>query len=757
MNYKHRLAILRANTRESVHAQARILLPEEWETKTLSVSLAERKAEAIKKILDHMPLYIGEQELIVGTRTVYGSTPETGQNMSCFDYVALPPYVSEEDVTYFGFNHENVTKAHYAPDFSIVLECGIDGILQRTRKFMETYTLQDQKEFGNTVLIVYTGLKNLITHYSDYAQQLAEAEKEEKRKEELREIGIICKHIASKPAGNLREACQLFWFLYMATIIENFQFVNYGRIDQTLAPYIQGETDDELTEIMGCLMLKMYDQYNLILADKSLMGKFSAQHNITIGGVKRDGSDGCNRITKAILAALRETRLPDPLVSVRVNSNAPDWLLLMSARLSVEGMNCIAFYNDDLVVDSLHHAGLTIEDARDYGFGLCQDILIPGRGDHYCSAGVNLSVKLLDTLEQIETEPADYQEFFNIYMENVLGELRKNLQRYNDWEYAILEYNKGNRDVFFDYVKSGRINVDEPFPGIGSAQAATNNSDDSKKELYIQTLMSPLPFTSSLYHGCLESGVDVTRCGCINRDRGVMILGPVVAFNSLAALKKVVFEERRYTLAEVKAALKANWNGYEKMRQYLWNAPKWGNNEDYVDRDAVRIVEMACQVIGEYKTPGGGNHLSGVHQPHPVFAGRTLPATPEGRFAGTPIPVTLSPENGTLKKSAAEAMKSVSKLNSRWLQWNSCLMLQYYSSTFGEADGPEKFAGLIKAYHKLGGIQHQPNVVDISQLKDAQVHPENYKDLTIRMWGVSAHFVDLPRDIQDEFISRYEN
>lgn len=749
------ITALRKDMLLTKHACARIPLPKEWTTKDLPYSLAERKAYAIKMIFEQMPLYIGEHELIVGTRTIYGKTDETWKSQSCYDYNAMPSYVNQADIAYFGFNHEFVSKAHYTPDYSIVLNIGINGLLKKLDDQIEKYQLEDQIQFAKSVKIVYSGLQILIKRYANYALELAE-KASENRKKELNEIAEVCNNISENPASNIREACQMFWFLYLGTIIENFQFVNFGRIDQMLFSFVKKETIEELTELTGSLLLKMYDQYDLILVDKNLMGKYSAQHNITIGGVKRDGTNGCNIVTKAILLALHQTRLPEPLVSVRVNKTAPDWFLKLASELTVSGMNCMAYYHDEQVIDSLNHAGIQLEDARDYGFGLCQDILIPGRGDHYCSGGVNLTVVFLATLRELKDKELTYQQFFDSYKQNVIREVDHNLQAYNYWENAILQYNNGNKTCFFDSMKQGLFSPDEPALGITSAQAARNEQDQSgSTELYIQSLMSPLPFTSAMYHGCIDNGIDLTRCGCKNKDKGVMILSPVIAFNGLAALKKVVFQDKRCKLKDVANALDQNFEGYEVLRQYLWNAPKWCNDDDFVDQDAVELIHITAKEIQKFKTPYGGRHLSGIHQPHPVFAGRTMPATPEGRFAGTPIPVTISPENGTLKDGPAGAMKSAAKINSRDLQWNSCLMLQYYSSTFGENDGAQKFAKLLKAYFKLGGVQHQPNVVDVDKLKDAQIHPENYKDLIIRMWGVSAHFVDLPKDVQDEFIARF--
>lgn len=749
-----RLTFLRQQTTNTTHGIARICIPDSWQTKGLPVSLAQRKAYAIKAVLDNMPVWIGEEELIVGTRSVYGKTEKTGENLSEYDYWALPHYVNETDISYFGYNQEFISKAHYTPAFDIVINSGINNLCKNIEKTQ--YQLDDQKEFADSVLIVYKGLVNLIDRYADEALMQAHKSKG-KRKEELHIIAENCRFIKANKPETLMQAAQLYWFLYLACIIENFQFVNYGRIDQILNPFISNESDSEIKDIMGCLILKMYDQYDLILVDKNLMGRFSAQHNITIGGKTRDGQNACNRITKGILEALKITNLPEPLISVRVSKDSPEWYMRLAADLTVNGMNCMAYYNDELVTSSLINAGINTEDARDYAFGLCQDILIPGRGDHYCCGGTNLTLVLLKTLKDSINLNLTYDEFFSKYIEDIKNDIDKKLTSYNYWEEAIKEYNQGNKDLYFKYIEEGKIIADEPARGLNAAQAARNETDElARKELYIQSLMSPLPFTSSLYHGCMESGTDITRCGCINKDKGYMLLGPVIAFNSLAALKLNVFIKKLYTLAQINEAMENNWENNEIMRQRMWNTEKWCNDIDFVDNDAVILINKAAKQIQNFPKPYGGHYLSGIHQPHPVFAGRSMPATPEGRFSGTPIPVTLSPENGTLKDGPAGALKSAAKINHFNLQWNSCVMLQYYSSTFDTDDGSNKFISILNAYHKLGGIQHQPNVVDLEQLKDAQIHPEEYKDLIIRMWGVSAHFVDLPKDVQDEFISRFD-
>ncbi len=750
-----RTAFLKEHMREAAHKVARISMPRDWDVSGLDLSLSERKAAAIAMIFDRMPLYIGERELIVGTRTVYGDPGDDSGDQSYFDYQALPHYVNQADREFFGFDMEYATQAHYAPDFSIILTKGIGGLLAEARIGAERGDIPEvRREFYRGEILALEGLSRLISRYAEYARQMSEAAQGEARLD-LERIAKICASIAKDPPRDYYQACQLFWFAYLGCIVENFQFINYGRIDQVLGPFA-GSLDEAMEQqLTECLLLKMSDMYDIKLLDRTLMGVYSAQHNITIGGVTRDGKDAANAVTRMVLKGLAQTRMPEPLVSVRIASVNAHWLREMACALSVQGLNCVNYYNDDLYVESLHLAGLSIEDARDYGIGLCQDVLIPGRGDHYCSGGVNMIFVLMDVLKKHRCA-GNYAEVKEAYLESIRSEIRKNIAHYNRWESAVMAFNDGDPKPFVEGYQKGLFDVFAPAQGLASAQSARNQAEASRSEIYVHSLMSPLPITSALYHGCMEKGIDIARGGCSNGDKGFMVLTPVLAANSLVAIKKVVFEEKLATLDEVVRACEENFLDREVLRQRLWNAPKWGNDDDYADREAVDIFSCALDEINSHGTPKGGRHLGGLHQPHPVFAGRNIPATPNGRLAGTPISVTISPENGTLRYGPTAAMRSATKIDWRKVKWNNCLMLQYYASAFRGADGVSKLWSLTETFFSLGGMQHQPNIVDVEDLKRAQVAPENYRDLIIRMWGVSAYFVDLPRDVQDEFIARYD-
>ncbi len=724
-----RTEFLRKNARAGAHKAARAAMPECWSAVNLPGGIAERKAQAMAMLFDNMPLYIGEQELVVGSRTLYGHRNEF-LDRSDMEIIAMPHYLTDADRAEFGgADGEFSTKSHYAPDFGRILRLGIGGVLDTARDSMERQDSPLKKGWLNAVVIAYEAVSRWILRYAEYAGELA-GTADGARKGELLRIAETCRHIAHRPPRDFYEAVQLFWFASLAAIVENFRWVNYGRVDQFLFPYYDTVPPEEAQQLVDYLLLKMYDGSDI---KSEYFGGQEGQLNITLGGVTPDGKDAVNPLTYAFLDAAGRTRLPEPEISCRIHSLNPPEFLTRCAALSVSGVNCIAYYNDDQFIASMTAAGIPEDAARDYGFDLCQDITIPGKADFYTSGSVDLGRCLLTAMRKTPDGGA-FPEFLAGYKAVIAESIRDGISQYNLRERAVREYVAGSPDFLREQAEAGAL----PW------QAAA-------------PLMSPLPITSALFDGCLESGTDLCWFGCPIPDRGYMVSDLVVGINGLAALRKRVFEEQRFPLSEVLAACDRNFEGQEALRQLLWTAPKWGNDDDFVDLPAKEVIEFACGEILKYRTPSGARHLAGIHQPHPVGDGWGLPATPEGRKAGEPIPVTLSPENGTMVNGATAAFRSAAKIDPMCYQWNNCLMLQYFASVFQANSGAELFARLVQNYFAIGGGQHQPNVVNVEDLKAAQLHPADYQDLIVRMWGVSAHFVSLPREVQDEFIARFDN
>lgn len=269
--------------------------------------------------------------------------------------------------------------------------------------------------------------------------------------------------------------------------------------------------------------------------------------------------------------------------------------------------------------------------------------------------------------------------------------------------------------------------------------------------------MCPLPFLSALYHGCIERAADLTYVTLPLPNKGIFFGTATEAINSLAAIKKAVYTDRRFTLEQVYEACASNYAEAtgELIRTVLWNCPKWGNDDPFVDDIAKDVLERCLKECMKYETYPGARVLGGIHQPHPVWVGQKLMATPEGRKAGRAVAVTLTPESGTMNNGPTAALSSAAKIDPMLVQWNYCVMVNYFASVFRGNNGAEVFRSLLEGYFRAGGLQHQPNVSDAEELKQAQQKPEKYKDLIVRLWGVSARFVDIPKNLQDEMIERF--
>lgn len=705
---------------------------------TLSVaeekcSLPERRALALNAVFKNMPIYIGEKELIVGTRTLYSPNKGNEDGHSIFSYTINThiPYLNEQETELFGCNQSYYNKTHYTPDFSIILEKGIDGIINDAEKRRTDDGLNSVNvEFLSSVIIAYNGLKNMINRYASEAMTLSELATGEE-KSELLEIARICKKISGDKPDTFREAVQLLWFTHLGTIIESFQFINYGRLDVILGKYLKDTPREEAQQIIECLLLKMYDQADLIT---TYLGTYAAQLVVTLGGVLPNGENAVNDVTMLFLEAIGKTRLPEPEFNLRVNSKNPPEFLDKAAELTISGCNFVSYYNDDLFVKSLNVAGLPIEYARDYGFDLCQDINIPGKGDFYTIGSPSMAGKLMEVLKN-KRDFASFEEFFETYKSELAVNIASNVNYYNACEEHLNLYAKGNFGEYFDGIK----NHHKPIDRLRCSP------------------MSPLPLLSALYHGSIENALDIIFEPYPVKEKGIFFGTATEAINSLAAIKKTVYDDKLFTLDRVYEACVSNFDGDDGMyiKNILWNCPKWGNDDDFVDSIAKDILEFCLMECRKYKTYFGAQVLAGIHQPHPVLIGKSLMATPEGRGSGTPVAVTLTPESGTMKNGPTAVLRSASKIDPMLVQWNYCVMVNYYSSVFKGNDGKEIFKTLLNGYFKAGGLQHQPNISDVEVLKKAQLKPEKYKDLIVRLWGVSAHFVDLPKELQDEMISRF--
>ena len=696
---------LREKMRTAEHARHRIMIPSEWTTSQLNMPLVERKAAALAIMFERMPIFIEDGELIVGARTVYSPTRERNgdkANQSNVDRHAFPPYATDEEKRRFDASYsEGSSKGHYVPGFAVLLRSGIKGIMSQCKNRLIDEPVDSKRSFLRAVRISYEGFSRLILRYAELANDMASAARHP-RADELLNISTVCSKIAKEPPDTFHEALQLYWFVYIGMAMENYSLISYGRFDQFMEPYLHAENPDYAQKLLECFFIKLNDEADIDCGEVT----YGGSNNIILGGTTRAGADATNGLTYACLDAFDSLRLAAPQFNIRLSRRSPEPLLKRACELSSSGLNQIAFYNDETVIESLTGAGIAVEDARDYALDACQDILIDGKSDPFLGGQVALTQTLLEVLEGIG-DGLTFEDF-------------------------IAEYKNAISVRVVEQVEAYR-RVEE------------RNADGC---------ISPLPFLSATMQGCIERGRDITGGGLADQSKGFFITSPVNAINSLAAIRTVVYRNRGATLSEIRSACKANFVGFEKLRAALLAAPKWGNDIDSVDSVAKDILEFSCREILKHKTSSGAPFLAGIHQPHPVGAGRMIPATPDGRTAHSPIPVGLSPANGTDVNGPTAVVKSVTKLDHMLCQWNHTLMIQLPPSVLRDPSGRERYESLIKTYFHLGGIELQVNVLDADVLKAAQQEPVSYKDIIVRIWGMSTYFVEIGREYQNDIIAR---
>lgn len=730
-----RIEFLKGETLSGRNKIARAPLPSsELDCRSEAGSIPVRKAKAEARVFEKMPLFIGEGELIVGTRTLYypRSGNEDGHDKTFYNIDSFHKYLTKEDIEKFGKDYSRTNKKHYTPDLSIVVDSGIGGVIAAFEERKNDKSLGGHNlDFLDSVITVYRGLSRLVERYAEYASELSAVAKSDTDRARLEKISEVCSHIKLYPPRNFYEAVQLLWFAHLGTIIESGSFICYGRLDVILEKYIGDTSDDDALELLECLLLKMYDQADI--KDGSSIAQHEGQLVVTLGGVLPDGENAVGRVSMLFLDAIGEIMLPDPEFNLRISKKNPPEFLDKAASLTVRGANFISYYNDDLFVESLIGAGLSPEDARSYGFDLCQDMNVPGKASTWCLVNFCLARNLLSLLD----ERVDYDSFdalLSDFKKRMKSKIASAVADYNLGAEIMALYRDGKEEEYFNELKKHGL---EP-QWFGRSPAC------------------PLPYLSGMFHGTCKLAQDMIYDTYPIKHKGAMLGSSVEAVNSLAAIKKVVFDEKLYTLEEIREACKNNFaSSKEKIiRARLKAAPKWGNDDLYVDSIAKDFLEFCLQEFTKHRVYGGGRLLSGIHQPHPVTTGYIIGATPDGRGAKEPIAVTMTPQNGTMKSGATAALKSASVFDPMLIQWNFCIMINYYSSVFDTPDGKENFKNLLTTYFNRGGMQHQPNIMDKETLIKAQAAPEEHKDLIVRLWGVSAHFVDLPRDIQNELIER---
>ena len=567
--------------------------------------------------------------------------------------------------------------------------------------------------------------------HADLAEKMAAEEKDETRKAELLKIADVCRWVPAHAPRDFWEAVQMYWFVHLATITElnGWDAMSPGHLDQHLGPfYEKGLADgtltrDEAKELLACLFIKVNNTPAPpkvgVTAKES--GTYNDFTNINLAGLKRDGTDGSNEVTYICLELFNELRLLQPQGNIQVSERTPDNVIRAAARVFRNGMGYPSVFNADMVIQEQMRVGKSLEDAREGGTSGCIETGCSGKEAYLLHGYLNVP-KLL---EYVLSNGVDLLTGKQVSIKT--GEL-SDFKTFDDL-YAAFEKQMA-------YVVETKIGVDNYL----RYQYATNMA---------------ATYLSCVINDCIKNGKDYYNGGPRYNSDYIQCCGIGTITDSLSAIKKHVYDEGTYTLEELVAAMKDNWEGHEAMRLTLWNkTPFFGNDDDYADDIMRRVYDSLFRNIdGKHSILGPTYHLNMLSTTCHNYFGQKLAATPNGRFSGMPESDGTSPSHGADRHGPTAVVKSLGKMD-QVKSGGTLLNQRFLPSVLAGEEGIEGVKNLIRAYFKLGGHHIQFNVVDEATLRDAQAHPDNYRGLLVRVAGYSDYFVDLDNYQQEEIIAR---
>ena len=562
-----------------------------------------------------------------------------------------------------------------------------------------------------------------------------------RRVAELRKIADVCRWVPAHAPRDLWEAIQMYWFVHLGTVTElnGWDSMNPGHIDQHLFPFYQkGLADGTLTrdqakELISCLWIKFNNQPAPPKVGVTALesGTYNDFTNINIGGVDREGHSAANEISYMILEIQEELHELQPGLSIHIAENTPDEFLMAGLKVIRQGHGYPSIFNPDTYVKEMIRAGKSLEDAREGGCSGCIEVGAFGK-EAYLLTGYLNTPKILEITLNNGIDPETGK--------------RLGLETGDPRQFKTFEelYDAWHRQM--EYFVNLKLSV--------------NNYIERMFSLY-----APATFLSLYIDDCIEKGRDYYSGGARYNTTYIQCTGLGTITDCFTTFKKHVFEDHRYTMDEILQACAANWGAQDsptselqKMRHYIRNhTPFFGNDDEYADSIAVRVYEDLVRAIeGRPNTRGGKTHLNMLSTTCHNYFGSVCGATPNGRLAHFAISDGTSPAHGSDSHGPTAVIKSLGKLD-QTKSGGTLLNVRFTPQLFKRDEDISKCASLIRTYFKFGGHHIQFNIIDTQTLLDAQKHPDEYKDLLVRVAGYSDYFNDMTEQLQNEIIARTEN
>ena len=807
---------------------ARARLVTESYKETEGEPIITRRAKAFAHILRNIPIIIRDDELIVGSSTI---APRGCQTFPEFSYEWLEaeldtvatrtadPFdiaektkaeLKEADKYWKGKTTSELATSYMAPEairaiehniftpgnyfyngvghvtvkYWEVLEIGFEGIMGKAQAELDHCNVGDgdyarKSHFLEAVILSCQAVMDYAARYAKLAQEMADQTSDPVRKQELLIISANCSRVPAKGAQSFYEACQSFWFVQQLIQMESSgHSISPGRFDQYMYPYYKKDMEQGIItrefaqELMDCIWVKFNDLNKCRdAASAEGFAGYSLFQNLIAGGQNKEGEDVTNDLSIMCIQASMHVHLPAPSLSVRVWNGSPHEFLIKAAELTRTGIGLPAYYNDEVIIPALQNRGLSLEDARDYNIIGCVEPQKAGKTEGWHDAAF---FNMCRPLELVFSNGMDKGEMVGIPTGDVAQ--MKTFDEFFD------AYKKQ-----MEYCISLLVNADN---AIDVAHAER----------------CPLPFLSCMIDDCLKEGKSVQEGGAVYNFTGPQGFGIANMADGLFAIRKLVYEEKKVSMEELKEALAWNYDkgldvqsasdmtemimkamqkagrevdastaegllktfigmkpGEQKTQRFkeihdmIDEVPKYGNDIPEVDYFAREVAYNYSKPLQNYHNPRGVQFQAGLY---PVSAnvplGGQTGATPDGRYAHTPVADGVSPSAGKDVKGPTAAATSVSRLDHFIVSNGTLFNQKFHPSALSGREGLEKFVALIRSYFDQKGMHMQFNVVDRATLLDAQEHPEKYKHLVVRVAGYSALFTTLSRSLQDDIIRRTE-
>ncbi|PKK82501.1 MAG: formate C-acetyltransferase/glycerol dehydratase family glycyl radical enzyme [candidate division Zixibacteria bacterium HGW-Zixibacteria-1] len=569
--------------------------------------------------------------------------------------------------------------------------------------------------------------------HADQLYQIAEDEMDISRKKELVQMAEICEWVPAHAPRNFWEALQYYWFVHLGVITElnTWDSFNPGRLDQHLLPFYEKDvecgslTDESARELLQSFWVKFNNQpappkVGVTAEESNTYTDFCL---INLGGVNEQGENAVNEMTYMILDIIEEMRLLQPSSMVQISKKNPDRLLKRALKIIKTGYGQPSLFNTDAIVQELIRQGKSVVDARNGGASGCVETGAFGKESYILTGYFNLP-KVLEITLNNGVDPRTGKG---------IGIKTGDPRQFNSFDELYVAYEK-QLNHFIDIKIKGNVIIER---------------------LWADYL--PAPFLSILIDDCIANGKDYNNGGARYNTSYIQGVGLGSITDSLSAIKYHVFDHGNISMSEMLDALAANFDGYESLNdKFLNEPPKYGNDDDYADMTARRVFDSYFGIVdGRPNTKGGHFRINMLPTTCHVYFGRVIGALPDGRPACQPLSEGISPVQGADRKGPTAVLKSAAKIDH--IRTGGTLLNQKFTpQMLADDDGITKLAHLIRAYFTMDGHHIQFNVVDAATLREAQKHPEKYRDLIVRVAGYSDYFVDLGTDLQNEIIKRTE-